>query len=83
MKFLALAFLLLAEPHCTVSLGVEMPKAEKGLAKLTIYFEPPFERPPVCSVISGEAQFVTVNSGYARLAGKAERRVVFACKERP
>jgi hypothetical protein len=68
--------------HCRVSLGVQMPKDVKGTTSLTLYFKPPFERPPVCVVDFGEAQFSTVNSGYAVLGGRQNSRVDFTCLER-
>ena len=68
--------------RCRVSLGVQMPKDAKPITSLTLYFKPPFERPPVCTVDFGEAQFSTVNAGYAVLGGKQNSRVDFTCLER-
>jgi hypothetical protein len=68
--------------HCRVSLGVQMPKDIKGTTSLTFYFKPPYERPPVCTVDFGEAQFSTVNAGYAVLGGRQNSQVDFHCDER-
>jgi hypothetical protein len=75
--------------HCIVTLGVTMPKAEKPstLAKLTIYFRPPFERVPACKFDKDalgnlpSAQWVEVTPAMATIAAKPGELVNFFCRE--
>ena len=66
----------------SLELGVQMPKDTKPITSLVLYFKHPPERPPICTVDFGEAQFSTVNAGYAVLGGRANTRVDFHCSER-